>query len=76
MVLIPIIICCLIGIDEETFYKTDNPMKEMIDRADFPTDEEEEPEDVAEELSDRIDDLLSSGGTYDIQNGHGTIAMF
>lgn len=60
MVLIPIIICCLIGIDEETFAATDNPMKEMIDRACYPTDEEEEQEDAAQELSDRIDDSLQS----------------
>lgn len=61
LVLIPIIICCLFGIEEETFSTTDNPMKEMIDRACFPTDEEEEQlDDVAQELSDRIDDSLQS----------------
>lgn len=60
LVLIPIIICCLFGIEEETFSTTDNPMKEMIDRACFPTDEEEEPEDAAKEFSDRIDDSLQS----------------
>ena len=60
MVLVPIIICCLLGIETETFYKTNNPMKEMIERASFPTDEEEQLEDVAQELSDRIDDSLHS----------------
>lgn len=54
MVLIPVIICCLAGIEEETFYKTDNPMKWMIERADFPEDDEEQLEDVAEELACRI----------------------
>lgn len=74
---IPAIICCLLGIETETFCKTDNPMEEMIKRASYPTDEEEEPlEDIATELADRIDDSLSSGGTYDIRDGHGTIAMF
>ena len=60
MVIVPIIICCLLGIESETFYKTDNPMKEMIERASYPTDEEEEPDDVAAELAERIDDSLHS----------------
>ena len=61
MIFLPAIICCLFGVEESTLDKTENAMKEMIDRTCFPDDEEEDEEaDITEDWFQQTNNVNAS----------------